>query len=201
MWSCLVFLALLVSDRAPWELVNEDDSISVWARQVEDSKIRELKATTLIPAPIQRVWDVVMQSAAYTEFMPYVEEIKNMGTSDDGGYYEYQRIDPPIVDRRDFTYKVTWQKDEAQGIFIKKWEAANNRGPELRGDAVRVTTLRGSFTLEKLDPSITRLTYWLYTDPGGSIPSWVANKANTTSLPDVMRAVRNRSVHPAWKRY
>ena len=45
----------------------------------------------------------------------------------------------------------------------------------------------------------THLTYWLYTDPGGSIPNWIANKANTISLPDVMRAIAKRAEDPTWK--
>jgi len=45
----------------------------------------------------------------------------------------------------------------------------------------------------------TRATYALFTDPGGSIPSFIANKANTTALPDLFAAVRKLSAAPAGK--
>jgi hypothetical protein len=36
----------------------------------------------------------------------------------------------------------------------------------------------------------TEATYYVYTDPGGSIPKWIANKANSTAVPDVFKAIR-----------
>ena len=36
----------------------------------------------------------------------------------------------------------------------------------------------------------TFVTYYLFTDPGGAIPGWVANRANTTAVPNVLLAVR-----------
>jgi hypothetical protein len=60
--------------------------------------------------------------------------------------------------------------------------------------------VKGNWTIEKLTDTQTRITYYLYTDPGGSIPNWIANKANKQSVPDLLDAVRKRAANPAYKR-
>ncbi len=63
-----------------------------------------------------------------------------------------------------------------------------------------MTVCDGTWTVERLGSQSTRLEYWLYTDPGGSIPTWIANKANNTSVPDLLDAVRKRAHDPQWKK-
>jgi len=70
----------------------------------------------------------------------------------------------------------------------------------LRDGVVRISTCEGYWSLERLSPASTRVIYWLYTDPGGSIPAWIANKANKTSVPDLMRAVPRALAQPEWQR-
>ena len=50
------------------------------------------------------------------------------------------------------------------------------------------------FTLEPLDGGTrTRATYTLCADPGGSIPAFIANSANSSALPELFAAVRRRA--------
>ena len=52
----------------------------------------------------------------------------------------------------------------------------------------------GAWILEPMgDGKKTRVTYQLHTHPGGSIPSWIANKSNTIAIPDLFKAVKTRS--------
>jgi hypothetical protein len=59
---------------------------------------------------------------------------------------------------------------------------------------VRVKLNNGYWLLEpREEGKKTFVTYYLYTDPGGSLPKWIADKANKTSVPDVLRAVRKHA--------
>ena len=65
---------------------------------------------------------------------------------------------------------------------------------EERPGVVRVKLDTGSWLLEPREGGKkTFVTYYLHTDPGGSLPAWVADKANKSSMPDVMRAVRKQA--------
>ena len=59
---------------------------------------------------------------------------------------------------------------------------------------MRLTRISGSWTLEPLEGGRrTRAVYRLLTDPGGSIPGFIANRANTSALPRLFAQVRKRA--------
>ena len=65
--------------------------------------------------------------------------------------------------------------------------------PEKDG-IVRVKINTGAWILAPLaGGKRTRITYRVSTNPGGSIPTWLANKSNTTAIPDLFKAVRKRA--------
>ncbi|MBI5507572.1 MAG: cyclase [Deltaproteobacteria bacterium] len=197
--SAMLF-AGVADNKAPWEEIKNDDGIRVWVREVAGSSIREVKAETQVYAAADKVWAVVRDVPHYAEFMPYVLQAKVVGDAGANARYEYQLIDPPLVDRRDYTLKATDQEDPATGVYRREWVPANDKGPPLVDGVVRVQICDGYWLIERQGDKQTKVTYWLYTDPGGKIPAWIANKANTTSVPDLIRAVRNRSQNPAWRR-
>jgi ribosome-associated toxin RatA of RatAB toxin-antitoxin module len=185
---------------AAWELVNEEaDGVRVFRRDAAASDLAEAKAELIVNLPAERIWKVILDIESYPQFMPYVEEIKVMA-ADATGRYVYHRIDPPLVDGREYTLRMIDTVDSAKGIWLRSWSLADDKGPPPREDQVHLKVSDGSWRLEKLGTTSTRVTYWVYTDPGGSIPTWIANKANTISLPDVMRAVAQRAKDPTWKR-
>jgi hypothetical protein len=65
---------------------------------------------------------------------------------------------------------------------------------------VRLVVNRGSWELGPADPAgaRTRAVYCLFTDPGGSLPAWLANQANRTGIPDVFAAVRKAASDPRY---
>lgn len=181
----------------PWELVNEDDGIKVFRREVPGRDLAEAKAQIVVEQAPERLWKVITEIDKYVEFMPYVEEIRVMGAEGKVSFV-YHRIDPPLVDMREYTLRM--EDEVIDGLWIRKWTLADNKGPPKRDDCVHLAVSDGSWTVERLDQKRTQLTYWVYTDSGGSIPTWIANKANTISLPDVMRAVTARAKDPTWKK-
>jgi len=54
---------------------------------------------------------------------------------------------------------------------------------------VRINVNDGFWKLEPSDGK-THATYYLYTDPGGAVPKFVANFANRTAVPNVFKAIR-----------
>jgi hypothetical protein len=193
-------ILLSVPNSNPWQAIKDDDGVQVWARSVPDSPVREVKAQSVIEAPVERVWDVIGDLTHYTEFMPYVVEARVLAPAGENARYEYLRIDPPLVSKRDYTLKTVSEVNKDTGVYVRRFEAAPDKGPPPRDGTVRLTLVDGSWTLERIDATHTLATYWLHTDPGGSLPAWITNKANSTSVPDLLASVRQRSVDPAWKR-
>ena len=184
----------------PWKMVNNAEGVSVWSRKVPASQLHEIKAETVMEAPLERVWQVLTDVERFPEFMPYVMEVRILGPAGSRGRYEYHLIDPPLVNRRDYTLRTFNEMDETKGIYRRCWVLAKGKGPDPVQGVVRIRTCQGRWTVTRLDESKTRVEYYLFTDPGGFIPVWLANKAHTMTLPELMKAVRQRSMDPDWKR-
>jgi ribosome-associated toxin RatA of RatAB toxin-antitoxin module len=183
----------------PWGLIHSHETLRVWARQRPQSPVHELRAERVIDAPPERVWAVLGDVDRYREFMPYVAESRVVNTTA-SRIIEYFRIDPPLISQRDYTVQTTVEKDLVQRRFVRRWHAANHQGPPPRKDSVRLQLCDGSWTVEAHAHNQTKLSYWVYTDPAGALPHWVANRASRRSIPEMLQAIASRSQDPSYHR-
>ena len=194
----LSLLVLLTGAGEPaWQQVARDDGISVLARTPEGGSVSEVKATTLVDAPPHDVWRVIRDYTNYTKTMPYTQESRVLASEQDGKVTVfYCLVNAPLVDKRDFIIRIRDESDwkEGKGFLKTAWTAATEGVPPEREGVVRVKLNTGYWLLEpREEGKKTFVTYYLYTDPGGSLPKWIADKANKTSVPDVLRAVRKHA--------
>lgn len=184
-----------------WKLVSDDDGIKVSSRPISNSPVKELRATTEILATPERVFAVLLDSDRFVEFMPYIVEVRTVARDSPSVWYLYQRISPPIVSERDYTLRHESVEDPQNGRYELRWEIANERGPRMRDRVVRVEICTGAYIVESIDGGArSRLTYELHTDPGGTLPKWLADRANRVSVPALLRAVRGRAVDSNYRR-
>lgn len=176
-----------------WQQSVQHGDISVSSRKVADSEIHELKAESVMPLAAEQIWQVILDTEHYAEFMPYVQKARRITSDTEAIHYEYQCLHPPLVKKRDYVIKTTSEPDAAAGLWVHRFESAPNIGPAPTDEAIRVTKVEGSWTLRRLDAQHTHVTYRLFTDPGGSVPRWIANRANSRSIPELLEAVRKRA--------
>ncbi|MBI3184203.1 MAG: hypothetical protein HYZ28_18885 [Myxococcales bacterium] len=190
-------LALLVLLADPsnkgWEQAAREDGITIYSRRREGSPIAEMKAIGIIDAPPHAVWRAIRDYDRYPATMPYTEEAKVL-SSEDGGkvIYFYSVIDAPLVDKRDYVIRILDESDwqDGKGYLKVSW-TSTDKGPAEREGLIRVKVNDGFWKLEPRDGGKrTFATYYVHTDPGGEIPKWIANKANSTAVPNVFAAIR-----------
>ena len=131
--------------------------------------------------------------------MPYTTEcrlIKRDGDSIVG----YQRLSPKVCADRDYTLRV-WKKSwpTTDGlVFTSHWSPANELGPPEKKGVVRVKLCEGKWLLEPDGATKTRATYFIYTDTGGFIPSFIANRVSLTGITKLFAAVRKQVKDPKY---
>ncbi|MBK7860264.1 MAG: hypothetical protein IPJ65_16950 [Archangiaceae bacterium] len=200
--SVAIFFVLAAdpaAKQAPWEEAAKDNGITIYTREVSGSEVREMKAIGTIDAKPQEVWKAIRDYPNYTKTMPYTSEAKILGREDgDKVLYLYSRLALPLVDNRDYVIKLTDDSDWKEGAGYLKVSWTNFDAP--KGDpkfvdpvsgVVRVPVNDGFWKLEpRENGNKTWATYYVHTDPGGSVPKWIANKANSTAVPNVFAAIR-----------
>jgi len=173
-----------------WQRLDEKNAVSLFSRSRVGSGVKEFKGTGVINASPSAVEKVLQDVSSYPSFMPYVTEARII-SHDGTDVISYQRLDPPLVTGRDYTIRVEFGTTlNASGLMIYRdtWQTDNEAGPPVRHGVVRVKVDEGSWLLEP----VGQATYQIYTDSGGALPTFLANKASQMAIPRLFEAVRKQ---------
>jgi hypothetical protein len=165
----MVIAALLAAEPA-YEKVSETDGITVEQRNVAGSKFVELKFTTQTNKTARSLCDAAFGDGKFDAAEPDLKSRAIVQESADERV-TYEQITPPIVSNRDYVVRAR-RLMEGQACRMT-FEAANDLGPKPPDGWVRVSKLKGHWLFEPLEGGKTRLTYVVFTDPGGSIPPFL----------------------------
>jgi len=205
--SHLALAALLVATSAaasgaaepPWVRETEtDDGIVVFSRETPGTTVRAVKATLIVDAPPQVVLAAACDPETFRESRRWVEEQAFYPSPDPDVWFNYQRLNFPIVSRRDYTLRYERLLDPEKGLYRLRWKTTTAQGPPPIDGVVRVTLADGRIDITPVDGGKrARMHYYLHADPGGSIPGWIIDLANRVSLPTIIRDIRNEAVRRA----
>lgn len=188
-----------VSASEGWKLVTETKDVAIFSRPHSGSSLKEFKAIGPIDAPTHAVHVVIDDFENYPNFMPYTTECRLVRRESDS-LVGYQRLSPKICADRDYTLRV-WNKSwPASGglVYLSHWEPANELGPPEKKGVIRVRVCDGGWLLEPDGANKTLATYSIYTDTGGLIPAFFANRASQIGIGRLFEAVRKRVKDPKY---
>jgi hypothetical protein len=190
--SSLVFALLVLSTDAvaeqPWKTARTIEGLTLSARGVDGSTFEEVKVTTQSTRPLPTLCAAVWGKDAKVDgsFKKRVV-IRESDTE----RWTYEQLKVPILADRDVI--VHSQLTAAPGRCEVVFEAATDPAyPETKGH-VRVTTLRGRWTLEANADGAVDITYVVYSEPGGKIPGWLSRGGNRDAALGFMKNILARA--------
>jgi len=191
----LLPLLILVADESAkdWTEVSNSDGLTVYSHPRPGTNVAEMKVQGMIDAPPQVIWKGIRDYANYAKNQPYTDEGKVMET--EGGdkvIYFYSVVNAPLVDRRDYCIKVLDESkwDDGKGYLLVTWKETDKCPPPKEG-LVRVKATDGYWRLEPRENGTkTYATYVIFTDPSGSIPQWIVNTGNKSTVVNIFQATR-----------
>jgi hypothetical protein len=181
---CIGFLILLfpllgMTQTNDWQLKKEEGGIKVYTKQIEGASLDAFKGVGKVEASMQQIMEVLRDGGNYEEWYPNCSEAVQKENTP-ARQVNYSVTDAPFpVSDRDSYVEVTF--DTLENGMRVNLRALPNYGPEVE-DRVRIHLTNGFWYLEKLDDNSTMVTYQMQADPGGSIPSWLAN-ATAVDMP------------------
>lgn len=188
-----------INKDSDWKLSAREKDVAIYSRLRPGSPLKEFKAIGAIDAPNSAVCAVIDDFQNYPKFMPYTTECQVIRRDGDS-IVGYQRLSPKICADRDYTLRV-WKKSwpTADGlVFMSHWSPANELGPPEKKGVVRVKICEGKWLLEPDGNTRTRATYFIYTDTGGFIPSFIANRVSLTGITKLFAAIRKQVKDPKY---
>jgi ribosome-associated toxin RatA of RatAB toxin-antitoxin module len=193
----LVFVALVgaagISTAADWEKVSEKPGMTVERRPVVGSNSFEIRVTARSQLPPAVIFDTLWNHRDYTQFIPHLKRLDLLSDSGDERVV-YEQVAVPLAKDRDYTVRLQKHIDISAQRYEILFTNANEAGPPPNTRYVRVRQIHGSWTIEPdADGKGSLVRYDLLTDPGGSIPVWVANAAQHEAAAALVTAVLKRA--------
>jgi ribosome-associated toxin RatA of RatAB toxin-antitoxin module len=178
---------------AAWEKLADKPGMVVERRPVAGSRSFEIRVTARSLLPPAAIFDTLWNHRAYPQFIPYLKRLDLLADSGDERVI-YEQVAVPLAKDRDYTVRLQKHVDASAQRYEILFKNANEAGPPPDRHHVRVWHINGSWTIEPdADGTGSLLRYDLLTDPGGSIPAWVANAAQQEAAAALVAAVLKRA--------
>jgi ribosome-associated toxin RatA of RatAB toxin-antitoxin module len=181
----------LVADVHGWELASEKKGLTVEHRKARETAYHEVRISGASPAPPAVIAAQIWDHRRYEQFLPWVKQLEVLQDAENERVC-YQRIHTTLVADRDYSVRFKKLVDKETQLHQIFFATANDLGPPPKDRLVRVTILRGSWTIEPADGG-SFVTYQILTDPGGSIPAWIGDGPQRDALVDFVRIILERA--------
>jgi ribosome-associated toxin RatA of RatAB toxin-antitoxin module len=188
------FVSAAERDGDAWEALTSDDLTQVSSRVLPGSAVRELRITAVLKWPAARLIALIGDVDHYPSFMPPTEEAQSLGRSGATGRW-YIVINPPLIQRRDYCVAITISR-LPDGRLESRFGRSDEGCPEMKKGLVRMSRVEGRWTLTPRGDGATDVEYRAVTDPAGSVPSWMVNRAAGGSLREMFHALDRAAADP-----
>jgi len=152
----------------------DEQSVLVWTKTVDGSDFKAFKGEVLINATRDNIVSVIRDTKNVPKWYYKSAYVKKLEDIADNQSLTYSVTDLPWpVSDRDSVILATVTNEQNGDITIIM-TAKPNAYP-IQENKVRVTKLDGFWKLQKQANNQVKVTLQLTTEPGGKIPSWLAN--------------------------
>ncbi|MDH4872644.1 START domain-containing protein [Pseudomonas sp. BN515] len=187
----LGLLAASAVQAEDWKLAKDEDGIKVFLSEVPGSKYKAYRGVVTMKADmatLRALQEDVAGSCAWIHECKEQKLLKSEGAQS----WTYTRFNTPWpVTPRDSVLHVT-SEIGADGSVTRVLEGVPKYLPEADG-FVRVTEVQGFWKLAPKGTGEVEVTYQVHTEPGGSVPSWLANSFVVDAPFNTLKAMRQRA--------
>jgi hypothetical protein len=156
-----------------WKLAKDEDGVKVYTRSVEGSKYKAYRGVITIKATPERIEQLQEDTTNSCKWLYRCQQLKVLKYQGQDSW-TYMRIEMPWpVAARDVVLHIKTEQ-AGTGGFIRYLKGEPTYTPPADG-YVRVSSFEGKWQVLPKAAGTVEVTYEAQSEPGGSIPSWLAN--------------------------
>ena len=179
-------------DNTGWEILDSSSNNLVSTKEIQERDLFAVMVKKDIELPKNILQNVIMDVNNYKQFLKSSDsfisnEIKRTTDFVDG--YQFIPINIPFFDNREYLFRMypSGFKDD-DSISIIHWYLLNEQDAILEKKNQSATYLShgaGLWTVENQLNNKTSFSYRIYMDPGGSLPNFLIDLINKTSVVNI----------------
>ncbi len=164
-------------DEAGWEVMDEDDGVTVWRKEVPGSPIVAFKGNAVIDAPVAKVANVLYDTKRKLEWVANAEEAEDVKFFSPLDRIEYNHTGTPVVLRdRDFLFRALVEIDKANQTILISMKSVEDPAKPEQDCCIRGKLHQSRYILKSIEGGKkTDLTVEIFADPMGSVAKWIVN--------------------------
>ncbi|WP_459199872.1 START domain-containing protein [Pseudomonas tremae] len=187
----LTVMLVGVAQAEDWKVVKDEDGIKISLSDVPGSDYKAYRGVAVINASVGKLralQEDVVGACAWIHECKLQKILKHEGDKT----WTYSQFNTPWpVTPRDSVLLIT-TLEGADGSVTRTLEEQPKYIPEEKG-FVRVAEVKGFWRMVPKGPQQTEVTYQVHTEPGGSVPSMLANKFVVDAPFNTLKALRDRA--------
>ena len=157
-----------------WEKKVDKNGIQVYTRDVDNSAFKEFKGDTYIHATIEEISEIIADVEKYPEWCYKTKTVKIIGKNADTIRYYYEADTPFFLKTRIAWFECSKEtKRQTHEITFSLVDITPTA--TVPDDCIVIPIMRGYWRLKPAKDGTVLVTIQMRTEPGGIIPSWLAN--------------------------
>jgi hypothetical protein len=174
-----------------WAVARNEEGIKVSLSDVSGSQYKAYQGVTTIKASVAKLRSLQEDVAGACAWVHECKSQKILKHEGDKTWTYTQFNTPWPVTPRDSVLQIT-TVEGSDGSLTRNLLGQPKYIPEEKG-FVRVAQVEGFWKLVPKGANETEVTYQVHTEPGGSVPSWLANKFVVDAPFNTLKALKERA--------
>lgn len=178
-----------LAQAAEWKLAKEEDGIRVYLQTVPGSAYKAYRGVTRVKADMLTLRELQEDAAAACSWI-HECKVQKLLKREGEQAWTYTKFNAPWpVAPRDSIVRITSHMG-ASGVLRRELHGMPEYLPEVDG-YVRVSRIDGFWEFAPKEGGEVEVTYQVHTEPGGNVPSWLANKFVVEAPYNTLRQLRS----------
>jgi ribosome-associated toxin RatA of RatAB toxin-antitoxin module len=163
-----------------WVFEYEKDGIKVYTSNVERSGFKAFKGEMLVDYNAEQLLGFISKVELFPQWCYQTTATQVINREDNKTYYRYVSATPPMVKNREAYFCNTIETNPQTGETIITMQTYNSKDAVPKG-YIRMPSSEGFWKITPISRTSSRVVFQMHADPGGQIPSWLANMFTTDS--------------------
>jgi len=207
-----IMLELLSDDG--WAHVANKGGVDCYKRTMSQSTTPAGMVSKVVDVTSEEFLTVLSDEDEFETFLKkpcYLHDARILNSNKADYHDVYQYLDlPKVLKDRHYVVRLFTERnlDGVEGKHRVWWtllpretyeDFITEMDEEKGGPPIYIEATEGSWELEPQDDGTTKVTYRLFTIPGGTIPEWAVGVGNRESMPDMLNATAKEAARRAGK--
>jgi hypothetical protein len=197
MRSKLALFAILVAvpaaaQTAEWRPDGNVDGEQVEKREVPGSSYDELRVTATSASSLEALCLAIYPKPYNPKLEGRVKK-RELLRETDTERWTYEQVSAPVVSDRDYVIHFKIEQAPPSGRCEIAFETLNDGVRPSPPGVVRIPLIRGRWSLSPIADGKVMIRYQIFTDPGGSVPAFLARGGMRDSAVEYMKIILARA--------